>query len=148
MRRPHLLFAAALFIGGFTCIAATPVRQSTSTAVQRAAPPQAPASQIITPREKDSVRFAIIGDTGTGTSSQYEVGAQLTKARQMFPFEFVIMLGDHIYGSERAQDVVHKFEKPSQALLDAKVPVYAALGNHDDPTQRVYKPFIMNGERY
>ena len=25
---------------------------------------------------------------------------------------------------------------------------YAALGNHDDPNQRFYKPFNMNGERY
>ena len=148
MRLPHLLCAAALSISGFTLVAATPLTQSASTAVQRAAPPQAPASQVITPREKDSVRFAIIGDTGTGTSSQYEVGAQLTKARQMFPFEFVIMLGDNIYGSERPQDFVNKFEKPYQALLDAKVPFYAALGNHDDPTQRFYKPFNMNGERY
>jgi 3',5'-cyclic AMP phosphodiesterase CpdA len=28
------------------------------------------------------------------------------------------------------------------------VPFYAALGNHDDPTQRYYKPFNMNGERF
>jgi len=66
----------------------------------------------------------------------------------MFPFEFVIMLGDNIYGSERPQDFVNKFEKPYKALLDAKVPFYAALGNHDDPTQRYYKPFNMNGERF
>ena len=58
------------------------------------------------------------------------------------------MLGDNIYGSERPQDFVNKFEKPYQALLDAKVPFYATLGNHDDPTQRYYKPFNMNGERY
>ena len=25
---------------------------------------------------------------------------------------------------------------------------YASLGNHDDPNQRFYKPFNMNGERY
>ena len=58
------------------------------------------------------------------------------------------MLGDNIYGSERPQDFANKFEKPYQVLLDAKVPFYAALGNHDDPTQRYYKPFNMNGERY
>jgi 3',5'-cyclic AMP phosphodiesterase CpdA len=28
------------------------------------------------------------------------------------------------------------------------VPFYASLGNHDDPTQRYYKPFNMNGERF
>jgi 3',5'-cyclic AMP phosphodiesterase CpdA len=103
---------------------------------------------VAPPGEKDSVRLAIIGDSGTGTRSQYDVGAQLTKARQLFPFDFVIMLGDNIYGSERPQDFVTKFEKPYQGLLDAKVPFYAALGNHDDPTQRYYKPFNMNGERY
>jgi 3',5'-cyclic AMP phosphodiesterase CpdA len=100
------------------------------------------------PREEGSVRFAIIGDTGTGSRSQFEVAAELTKARQVFPFEFVIMLGDNIYGSERPQDFAAKFEKPYQALLDAKVPFYASLGNHDDPTQRFYKPFNMEGERY
>jgi 3',5'-cyclic AMP phosphodiesterase CpdA len=146
MRVPHLLFAAALSIGGLASVAAAPARPS--AVVQRSTAPQAAASQVVPPVEKDSVRFAIIGDSGTGTSSQYEVGAQLTRARQIFPFDFVIMLGDNIYGSERPQDFVNKFEKPYQALLDAKVPFYAALGNHDDPTQRYYKPFNMNGERY
>ena len=28
------------------------------------------------------------------------------------------------------------------------MPFYASLGNHDDPTQRYYKPFNMNGERF
>ena len=28
------------------------------------------------------------------------------------------------------------------------VKFYAALGNHDDPKQRFYKPFNMNGQRY
>jgi 3',5'-cyclic AMP phosphodiesterase CpdA len=58
------------------------------------------------------------------------------------------MLGDNIYGSERPQDFVRKFEQPYKGLLDAKMPFYAALGNHDDPTQRYYKPFNMNGERF
>jgi len=114
-----------------------------------AVPPTRPGPVAVTPpTSKDSVRFAVIGDTGTGTQSQFEIGQQLDKARTLFPFEFVIMVGDNIYGSERPQDFVQKFEKPYQALLDAKIPFYAALGNHDDPTQRFYKPFNMNGERY
>ena len=92
--------------------------------------------------------FAIIGDSGTGSRSQYEVGAEMTKAQQIFPFEFVIMLGDNIYGSERPQDFAKKFELPYKALLDQKIPFYASLGNHDDPTQRFYKPFNMNGDRF
>lgn len=113
--------------------------------------PQAPATvpgEVTTPVEDDSVRLAIIGDTGTGTQSQFDVGAQMAHARQRFPFEFVIMLGDNMYGSERPQDFTAKFEKPYATLLAAKVPFYASLGNHDDPTQRYYKPFNMNGDRF
>jgi predicted phosphodiesterase len=103
---------------------------------------------VCPPTEDGSRRFAVIGDSGTGGSDQYETGKRMMQARQIFPFDFVIMLGDNLYGSERPQDFVKKFEKPYQALLDAKVEFYAALGNHDDPNQRYYKPFHMNGERY
>ena len=149
MRASHLLVASILSISALAYVAGSPASPITAraAAMQQSAAAPAPI-QVAPPREKDSVRFAIIGDTGTGTSSQYQVGEQLTRARQMFPFEFVIMLGDNIYGSERPQDFVNKFEKPYKALLDAKVPFYAALGNHDDPTQRYYKPFNMNGERF
>jgi predicted phosphodiesterase len=53
-----------------------------------------------------------------------------------------------MYGAERPQDFIQKFEKPYKPLLDAGVKFYASLGNHDDPNQRFYKPFNMNGERY
>jgi hypothetical protein len=100
------------------------------------------------PRSPDSVRFAVLGDVGTGGRQQYEVGTQFTRSLDTFPFEFVLLLGDNIYGSERPQDFVSKFEKPYAAILARKIPFYAALGNHDDPNQRFYKPFNMNGERY
>jgi predicted phosphodiesterase len=58
------------------------------------------------------------------------------------------MLGDNMYGSERPQDFDRKFTEPFKPLLDAGVKFYAALGNHDDPDQRFFKPFNMNGERY
>jgi 3',5'-cyclic AMP phosphodiesterase CpdA len=58
------------------------------------------------------------------------------------------MLGDNMYGSERPQDYARKFELPYKPILDANIPFYASLGNHDDPNQRFYKPFNMNGERY
>jgi len=68
--------------------------------------------------------------------------------RARFPFDFAIMLGDNMYGGERPRDFEAKFERPYKPLLDAGVQFYAALGNHDDPNQRFYKPFNMNGERY
>jgi len=106
------------------------------------------AQELALPVKPDSVRFAVIGDTGTGSSEQYTVGKQMAAYHQKFPFTFVLMVGDNIYGSERPQDFQKKFELPYKALLDAKVDFFATLGNHDDPNQRYYKPFGMNGERY
>jgi len=106
------------------------------------------AQEVSPPSAKDSVQFLAIGDTGTGDRTQYEVAAQMTKAHAVFPFTFAIMMGDNMYGTERTKDYEKKFEIPYKALLDAKVEFYASLGNHDDPNQRMYKPFNMNGERY
>ena len=100
------------------------------------------------PNRKDSLKFAAIGDNGTGDKPQYEIGAQMNGWRAKFPFDMVIMLGDNIYGSQRAQDLVDKFEHPYRPLLDAGVTFYAALGNHDSQANRFYKPWNMNGERY
>src|SRR4051812_12603773 len=106
------------------------------------------AQKVTLPLAKDSTRFAVIGDTGTGDKPQYEIGRRLDEYRQRINFTFTIMVGDNIYGSERPQDFGKKFELPYKPLLDAGVMFYAALGNHDDPNQRFYKPFNMNGERF
>jgi len=104
--------------------------------------------QLTLPRQPGSVRFAAIGDMGTGKTPQYEVAARMEMFRQAFPFDFVIMLGDNIYGGNSAADFIGKFEVPYKPLLDAGVKFYASLGNHDSPTQRVYKPFNMGGRQY
>jgi Calcineurin-like phosphoesterase len=106
------------------------------------------SQQLTLPLVRDSLRFAVIGDTGTGTTSQYQVGKTLIEYRSKFPYEFVLMLGDNLYGNEEAKDFEKKFERPYKPLLDAGIKFYAALGNHDDPNQRFYKLFNMNGERY
>jgi len=101
------------------------------------------------PLHSGSLRFAVIGDSGTGNKEQYEVAQELERYRQAVKFDFVIMLGDNIYGGHSASDFKGKFEEPYKSLLDAGVKFYASLGNHDDPNiERLYKPFNMNGERY
>jgi hypothetical protein len=107
---------------------------------------QLPASTL--PADEDSVKFAVLGDTGTGGSAQYAIARLLAEARSRFPFEFVILLGDNMYGGESPSDFVRKFERPYKPILDAGVQFYATLGNHDEPAQRFYKPFNMNGNRY
>jgi 3',5'-cyclic AMP phosphodiesterase CpdA len=95
-----------------------------------------------------SVKFAVIGDNGTGDKPEYELAQQMTAFHAKFGFDTVIMLGDNMYGSQKPQDFVDKFEHPYKALLDAGVRFYASLGNHDDQTNRFYKLYNMGGERY
>ncbi|HSK10744.1 MAG TPA: metallophosphoesterase [Vicinamibacterales bacterium] len=111
-------------------------------------PPAPPAVRVTLPLVPDSVRFAVIGDSGTGGRRQYEVAERLAEAHAQFAFTFTIMLGDNLYGSERPRDYARKFEVPYKPLLDAGVNFYATLGNHDEPAQRMYGPFNMGGERY
>jgi hypothetical protein len=112
------------------------------------APVMSAASEAQPPIGKDSVNFLVIGDSGTGDRAQTETGAQMWRAHAVFPYQFAIMLGDNLYGSERPQDFVAKFERPYKPMLDANIPFYASLGNHDDPNQRYYKNFGMGGQRF
>ena len=109
---------------------------------------QAPATQLTLPNQKDSVHFAVIGDSGTGGSDQIRVAQRLTAMRATFPFDTVLMLGDNLYGGSGQRDYARKFEVPYKGLLDANVKFYAALGNHDDSNEIMYKPFNMNGKKY
>jgi predicted phosphodiesterase len=124
------------------------LRAQTQGAARRAAPVIAPADLSALPNEPNSVKFAVIGDSGTGGRAQQQVADQMVAARARFPFTFAIMLGDNLYGGERQQDYVRKFERPYGPLLAAEVKFYASLGNHDDPNQRFYAAFNMGGERY
>lgn len=109
---------------------------------------QSPAVEARPAVSDDSVKFLVIGDSGTGDRQQLETAQTMWRAREIFRYEFAIMLGDNLYGSERPQDYARKFEQPFKPLLDANIEFYASLGNHDDPNQMYYKPFGMGGKRY
>jgi len=100
------------------------------------------------PRAAGSLKFAVIGDNGTGEPPQHDVARQMTSSRASFPFDFVLMLGDNLYGSQKPKDFIAKFERPYAPLIAAGVQFYATLGNHDQPTNRSYAPFNMAGQRY
>jgi predicted phosphodiesterase len=144
---------AVLALSTLACSTPVPV---VSSAEGRQAPAARPASQAaqrqtpasVLPNAKDSVKFLVIGDSGTGGSAQYELAEKMVEAYGRFKFEFAIMLGDNLYGGENPSDYVDKFERPYKKLLDGGVKFYAALGNHDEPAQRFYKPFNMDGKRY
>jgi 3',5'-cyclic AMP phosphodiesterase CpdA len=95
-----------------------------------------------------TLKFAAIGDSGTGNSDQYRLAKVFTDTHERFPYEFVLMMGDNMYGGENARDFQRKFEIPYKPVLDKNIKFYASLGNHDSPNQRMYKFFNMGGERY
>jgi predicted phosphodiesterase len=100
------------------------------------------------PLKSNSVRFAAIGDMGTGEKPEYETSEQMVQQRKVFPFDFVLALGDNLYGGHSSRDFEKKFSDPYKTLLDNGVKFYAVLGNHDDTSERFYKPFNMNGANY
>jgi hypothetical protein len=102
------------------------------------------------PGKAGAVKFAVIGDSGRWSQEQVEVARQVATERARFPFDFVIMLGDNNYGDGSPDSFKVRFEDPYQPLLDARVPFYAALGNHDEEIgeQWKYPLFNMGGHRY
>jgi 3',5'-cyclic AMP phosphodiesterase CpdA len=100
------------------------------------------------PAHPDSLKFAVIGDTGTGDAPEYQVGTRMNEARRAVPVDRVVMLGDNVYGRQDPQDFITKFQRPYASLLTAGVLFYASLGNHDNPANRSYPNFNMGGERY
>ncbi len=122
-----------------TTQAAPPV----SSAQQSSLPASASQIDLRLPLHPKSVRFAVIGDSGTGGSAQYEIAKEMEAYRELVGFDFVIMLGDNIYGGDSPKNFVRKFELPYKPLLDAGVKFYASLGNHDNPNERLYKLTTM-----
>jgi 3',5'-cyclic AMP phosphodiesterase CpdA len=152
MRSLHLALSFGLLLAaGAACVDTPVAAQAAAGVAQAAQPPKAaqPATvDLRLPNKKGTVKFGVIGDNGTGDEEQYEIGAEMAKWQTAFPFDFVIMLGDNIYGSQNPRDFVRKFEEPYKALLEREVKFYASLGNHDNQENRFYKPWNMNGERY
>jgi 3',5'-cyclic AMP phosphodiesterase CpdA len=151
-RRPlHPALAAGALAAVLCCAGTEPARtvavSSAPPAPARAEPGAQPA-QVPLPNKDDTLHFAVIGDNGDGDREQYEIGKQMAAWYARFPFSVVVMMGDNIYGSDRPQDFVQKFETPYKALLDHGVKFYASLGNHDSREQRYYKLFNMDGKLY
>ena len=76
--------------------------------------PQSIAAQngpVISPRPApppaalEPVRFAVIGDNGTGDQPEFDVARQMVASRAQMPFDFVLMLGDNLYGRPSAREL-------------------------------------------
>ncbi|MGH9779299.1 MAG: metallophosphoesterase [Candidatus Acidiferrales bacterium] len=112
----------------FCLLCLFPLRGSQALVPQSSAAAGGPSS---------SIRFAVIGDSGTGDASQHLIAQRMAEWRQRLPFGLVLMLGDNIYGGAfgwgggAEKDFAEKFDRPYEALLTRGVVFRAALGNHD-----------------
>jgi hypothetical protein len=144
-RQPQLLTLVCLLAWLATACQTFSPQGVTTPATVEASPPQAP---VELPNREGSLKFAVLGDFGTGDRVQYQLAEQMAKLHTRFPFTTVILVGDNLYGRQRASDFQRKFEIPYKPLLDANVKFYASLGNHDSRNQRNYKLFNMDGKLY
>jgi predicted phosphodiesterase len=138
-------FVIVLLAAG--CLNAGAERTAGPASVQTTPQPAA-ALALTLPNKPDSLKFAVMGDFGNGSRAQYEMASTMKRVHDSFKYEFVLTVGDNLYGSERPQDFKKKFEDPYKPLLDAGVKFYATLGNHDAREQRYYKLFNMDGKLY
>src|SRR5262245_56091401 len=109
-------------------------------------------SSIFCSPVNDKIRFAVIGDWGTGDRDQIGVANQMFAAHQRTPFDFVISAGDNIYPNGSGRHFAKNFEHPFANLLKDRVKFYAVLGNHDVEAGRQdqcqYSLFNMGGQNY
>jgi 3',5'-cyclic AMP phosphodiesterase CpdA len=146
-RRLHVI-SSAVAVALLAGCRATPPEPRTSVLVEIDAS-GTPAGWLALPRRPDSVKLAVIGDSGRGWKPQHDVARRMAAYREQFPFDVVLMAGDNIYeGPASPEDYRTKFEEPYAALLEDGVRFQAVLGNHDDPNQRHYPLFNMRGHRY
>lgn len=88
-------------------------------------------AQPLVTRPGAFLRFAVIGDFGTGSPSQEAVAARMCSWHESHPFDIVITTGDNIYPRGEPADFTSKFREPYACLRDRGVRFHAALGNHD-----------------
>ncbi len=100
----------------------------------------------------DRLRFLATADTGSGDANQLAVGLRMAEAHRREPVDLVIMAGDNIYPSGDMALMERTFLRPYRALLAAKVPFHAVLGNHDIRTAngvpQVRSPMLGMGGRW
>jgi 3',5'-cyclic AMP phosphodiesterase CpdA len=95
-------------------------------------PPELDLQADAWPTDPTRLRFAAIGDNGSGGRQAMAVAEQMAKTYERAPFGLVALLGDiSYYGSfeDRYEDV---FRLPMAPLIDAGVGFELAIGNHDE----------------
>jgi len=79
----------------------------------------------------DSLRFAAIGDNGSGGRQAMAVAQRMASTYRQQPFGLVALLGDISYYGKFEHRYEEVFRRPMAPLIDAGVGFELAIGNHD-----------------
>ena len=93
------------------------------------------------PEQSGSVRFAAIGDSGTGSSAQYDIAAQLVASES----DLVLHTGDVVYRRGALCHYGPRYFAPYEEMI-ASTPVFPAVGNHDTRAnggQAYFETFVL-----
>ena len=88
------------------------------------------ATAATAPPPATSVRFAVKGDWGTGSSAQAAVTRRMCAEYRRSPFAFVLTTGDNFYQPDGVATAAN-FTRPERCLTALGVTWRAAWGNHD-----------------
>ena len=110
------------------------------------------SSSAITP-SLPLLRFAAVGDVGTGNKGQLQVADAMEEYHNLNPFSLFLLTGDNIYENGNIAQVGGAFEYPYRVFRQQSIPFYAVLGNHDIRTdngkeQVQYQGYNMEGRYY
>jgi len=88
-------------------------------------------------------RFVVVGDSGDGGAAQQALARRMASV----PMDAILFLGDIAYGSGTRAQLQTRFFDVYHGLFQ-RVPVYSAIGNHDDASahgQAFHDAFVLPG---
>jgi predicted phosphodiesterase len=99
----------------------------------------------------EMLRFAVVGDNGTGGRNQMRVARQMALTYRDRPYGLVVHTGDLVYYGNLVDRWDQVMARPMGPLLDAGVQLFPVLGNHEFDyvaTLRVLERFGLPGRYY
>lgn len=79
----------------------------------------------------DSVKFLVLGDTGSGTDNQKRVALSSEKTAQEKGCDFVLFAGDNFIQKGIQSTADPQLDEKFESMYRLNLPFYAILGNHD-----------------
>lgn len=102
-----------------------------ASGIGKLTPVQPPFVQPTDTSSQRAKRFAVIGDSGSGTLQQHLIGHRMWQQYQRNPFASVVVLGDNVYEDGEPKLFQARIQKPYAPLFENGVNFYPVLGNHD-----------------